>query len=385
MTLASIGRFHFFEQARALAQTGGLDRFYCDDPRVITAAGWGPGRWLTGAGLRARMASTGAAQMLPWLGEQLAHAAGAATLVKINSAFALETIQRGTAGRVWVDHGSLNERFVAARMQEEAERWGDPLVAAGGNHDSAVLVERQAEEFARAAGVVVASELAARSMIEQGVAPGKLKVVALGVDARRFAPRRAPAATGRFRILHAGPVTFNKGVHRLIQAFRVAALPGATLCIAGRISSAAVRERLVRQAAGLAVEFRPPVAQAALPVLFGSSDLFVLASLADGFGLTVLQAMACELPVVVTGQCGCQEVIAGCAAVEVVPAGDTEALAAALTQAYQRRGEQRERGRAARLWAQELDWKSHAGRLQCEMGLRAGQPEWHFASRGVQW
>ena len=255
-------------------------------------------------------------------------------------------------------------------MQAEAGRWGDDLVAGGGNHGSPILVERQAEEFGRATGVVVASDLARRSLAAQGVDPGKIRVVHLGVDSARFSPRASAPVPGRFRILHAGPVTFNKGVHRLIDAFRMAALPGAELRIAGAIPDAKVRERLARQAAGLTVEFHPPVRQSRLPELFAEADLFVLASLADGFGLTVLQAMACALPAVVTDQCGCAEVLTGCPGAQIVRAADSAGLAAALTVAYEQHQRNADRDCAARAWVRRLSWEAHAVRLRA--ALNAG-------------
>ena len=366
MTLATIGRFHFLEQARALSAAGGLDRFYCDDPRVLAAVGWRRGRWLARAGVFDRYGGSHAraASALAWRGAQVAQVAAGSALVKINSAFALETLRGGQAGAVWVDHCSLDERYVSAHMQAEAERWGDDLVAAGGNHGSPILVERQAEEFGRATGVVVASDLARRSLAARGVDPGKIRVVHLGVDAARFSPRGNTTFPGRFRILHAGPVTFNKGVHRLIDAFRMAALPGAELRIVGPVPDARVRERLESQAAGLRVEFHPPVRQSRLPELFAESDLFVLASLADGFGLTVLQAMACALPALVTDQCGCAEVLTGCPAAQIVRAADSAGLAAALTVAYEQREPNADRGGAARSWVQRLSWEAHAACLR---------------------
>jgi glycosyltransferase involved in cell wall biosynthesis len=95
--------------------------------------------------------------------------------------------------------------------------------------------------------------------------------------------------------------------------------------------------------------------------LFAKADVFVLASLADGFGLTVLQAMACELPVIVTNQCGCSELLAGCHAAEIIPAADTGALAAALVRAFEDRRENP--GAAARNWAIRFDWNAHARQL----------------------
>jgi len=372
LTLATIGRFHFFEQAQGLRRHGALERFYCDDPRVLAAAG-GRARWLAGEGIRKRWGrEADVAGALARRGQALAEAAGGAQRVKINSAYAREAIRRG-ANEVWVDHGSLDEGWVARRMREEAQTLGEPLMAEGGNHSCAVLRARQAEEFATATGVIVASELARRSLAGEGVDAARIQVVPLGVDTARFRPSASARQTGEFRVLHAGPVTFNKGVHRLIAAFTAAALPSSELVLAGVAGDARVRRWLERAAGRARVRLAPPVAQGALPDLFAGFDVFVLASLADGFGLTVLQALACGLPVIVTDHCGCAEVLAGCPAARIVPAGDTAALAGALAEAYARRKE--EWAGPAREWAGRLDWTRHARRLLHAISGQEGNDE----------
>jgi glycosyltransferase involved in cell wall biosynthesis len=365
LTLASIGRFHFLEQARALAARDRLDRFICDDPRVWSAAGWGRGCWLPRLAVAARMER----RALSWFGGRLAEALRLAPLAKINSAFALETLRERKGEQVWVDHGSLDERWVAARMRQEAWQWGDPRAALGGNHNSAEILERQANEFALSAGVIVASNLARRSLTESGVSTAKIQVAALGVDSRRFRPLANGSGKRPFRLLHAGPVNFNKGVHRLIDAFRRADLPDAELWITGRAQDPDALEvfrRLAGDGKETRVMFRDATPQSQLPELFAKCDLFVLATLADGFGLTVLQALACGMPVIVTDGAGCAEVLDGCPAAEIIPAGDSGRLAEAIEFKYQRRRDAADWAGlrvAARRWAEALSWERHAARL----------------------
>ena len=84
------------------------------------------------------------------------------------------------------------------------------------------------------------------------------------------------------------------------------------------------------KAAGLSddVVFTGFVERQELPLLYNACDLFVFPSFYEGFGLPVLEAMACGLPVITSSVSALPEV-AGDAGVMVVPS-DAAALAAAM-------------------------------------------------------
>jgi glycosyltransferase involved in cell wall biosynthesis len=70
------------------------------------------------------------------------------------------------------------------------------------------------------------------------------------------------------------------------------------------------------------------VAEEALPGLYSGAEVFVLPSFDEGFGLPVLEAMACGTPVVVS-TCGALPEVAGNAGLFVDP-HNVEELAKAL-------------------------------------------------------
>jgi glycosyltransferase involved in cell wall biosynthesis len=132
------------------------------------------------------------------------------------------------------------------------------------------------------------------------------------VDTRTFAPERRDSTLrhslgvdGKFLFLHVGRLAAEKGVHWILDAFRVARqlLPAgsAHLIIAG----GGPEETALRAAAPPDVTFMGVLDRAtALPQLYASADAFVFASLTETLGLVVLEAMASGLPVVATAAGG---------------------------------------------------------------------------------
>src|SRR5262249_40987253 len=68
-----------------------------------------------------------------------------------------------------------------------------------------------------------------------------------------------------------------------------------------------------------------------VPSILAASDMFVLASLWEGLPLVLLEAMAAGLPAVVTAVGGNPEVIEDGVSGVLVPAGDEQALAQAIS------------------------------------------------------
>lgn len=135
-------------------------------------------------------------------------------------------------------------------------------------------------------------------------AAAKVRAIPNGVGAR-FHPITDAAALRAFRAHHGlgdgpliaylGTLQPRKNVELLAAAFgRVAAqLPGAELVLAGRIRPG-YRPNLPRER----VRLIGPLAEAELPLFYGSVAVLVNASLYEGFGLTLIEAMACGCPVI---------------------------------------------------------------------------------------
>lgn len=200
----------------------------------------------------------------------------------------------------------------------------------GGDLDDAVLsprvIERTLAEYGAADHIITNSEFARASFIAHGISPAKVTAVRYAVDASEIGvapPRRDHLVP---RVLFVGGVTLRKGIPYLLDAFRRVESP-ATLRLVGQPHPA-----LIARLGGLPprVEIGGVRNGAALDREYAAADVFVLPSVEDGFGLVVLEAMLAGLPVIVSDHAGASEAVRDGIDGFVVPARDSDALAARL-------------------------------------------------------
>jgi len=154
-------------------------------------------------------------------------------------------------------------------------------------------------------------------------------------DAAQLAAVRARYALPERFVLYLGLLQPRKNLVRLAAAFQQLARRGLdhTLVIAGR--RAWMHEEIFRGIAALGlgdrVRFTDYVAQEDLPALYSAADAFAFVSLYEGFGIPVIEALACGTPVVASTDPALVEV-AGGAAIHCDP-HSTDAIADGLAQA----------------------------------------------------
>ncbi len=142
---------------------------------------------------------------------------------------------------------------------------------------------------------------------------------------------RAKYDTGERFILAVGNVQPRKNLARLLEAFaqaRAAGLHAYKLALVGQPQWQADAVHQAARALGDAAVMTGYVPDADLPLLYNAADVFCYPSLYEGFGLPVLEAMACGAPVITSNVTALPEV-AGDAAYLVDPR-DVRALAEAL-------------------------------------------------------
>lgn len=138
-------------------------------------------------------------------------------------------------------------------------------------------------------------------------------VVPLGVDTGRFrpAPPRSGLA-GRTVFLSVFEWGARKGWDLLLRAYRAAFRPADPVLLVLKVDCRAPGANPARELAALLPEPSPPVAllynQALAPErlveLYRSADCFVLPTRGEGWGMPILEAMACGVPAIATAWSG---------------------------------------------------------------------------------
>jgi len=200
--------------------------------------------------------------------------------------------------RTILERGSAHIVTQRAILSAEYARQGLP---AARTSVPAWAVRRELAEYALADRVVTLSAFARQTFLDQGVAAGKVVVNPLGVDLARFTPTgRMPRPNNApLRVIYAGAVSLRKGIPDLLEG--LCGQPGIDLVLVGGID--AEMRPIVRRYGGQFTHI-PNVSQAALVDHYRAADVFAIASLEDGFGMVVPQAMACGLPVIGTANTG---------------------------------------------------------------------------------
>jgi glycosyltransferase involved in cell wall biosynthesis len=200
----------------------------------------------------------------------------------------------------------------------------------------------------------------------------KACLVPNGVDTRRFYPKPELRTAGKIGFL-AVLDDFHryKGLDVLLRSAQELDGRGleGTLLVGG---SGALRSEYERLAASLGlvdrVRFLGFVPDSELLDFFNGCQVFVLPTTdrrREGFGLVVVEAMACGVPVVVTSAAGVADVVRETGAGIVVPPGDTSALTSALERLLTEPGLARQLGeRGRKATEKRFDWTAIARRYE---------------------
>jgi glycosyltransferase involved in cell wall biosynthesis len=278
---------------------------------------------------------------------------GASALYTLSNAD-LDLVRAAKARGLFVVHEQIINPHVGRILREERQRF--PGIEA---QDSLEEVEggiaRDEAQWRLADLVLGASRFVCDEVLEHGISPERVVEVPYGIPASwlTVVPNPVPR-----RILFVGSVGLRKGVHYLAAASRILRQRGVAheVRVIGPYDPSVVARP---EFAGL--YYAGQVPRALVRAEFQTADLFVFPSLAEGFALVHLEALACGVPVVTTLNCGSvvRDGEEGC----IVPIRDATALADRVELLVTDRALRARMSLAARARAAEFVWDRYANRL----------------------
>jgi glycosyltransferase involved in cell wall biosynthesis len=164
-------------------------------------------------------------------------------------------------------------------------------------------IDRQNAEIENADLVLVGSDYCARTIVENGCPPEKIRIVPYGYDADSFAalvPKPALATQEPVRCLFVGEIGPRKGAAYLLQAFAELPPEQVQLTLVGRLAIptstfSSYQER---------VKHIPQVPRHEVLKYFREADCFVFPSLFEGSAMVLYEACGAELGIIATDRCG---------------------------------------------------------------------------------
>lgn len=167
-------------------------------------------------------------------------------------------------------------------------------------------------------------------VIQIGIPSEKIEIIPNGVDTTLFKPRKKEKK--HVQILWVGRFKPGKDVETIVKAAKILCNNHDNVRFL-LVGEGPLKDYIENFASKLGVldkiGFVDSVSNNKMPEIYNKSDVFVLPSIDEGVPRTILEAMACGLPVVCTKLPQLTDVVKGCGI--LVPVRDSKALAEAMS------------------------------------------------------
>ena len=221
----------------------------------------------------------------------------------------LDIINRCNA-EIITDHGSLHPVYEMNLMKIENEKYNFEI---SGNESKPWIQSWLIKEFDVSDKIFVCSDLARDTFIEHGVKPEKIYTNKLGVNLSQFISnekRDYNIKKESVNILCVGAVIPRKGIHRLIDSLiNIKDYDFKLTCVGTLPKDNSLRKILKKSYDNILINMVGAVDQSELRKFYLDSNIFILPSICDGFGMVTTQAMASKAVCLISNYAGSKELI----------------------------------------------------------------------------
>lgn len=162
--------------------------------------------------------------------------------------------------------------------------------------------------------IIAVSQYTRESIVSRyGISPEKITVVHNAVSGRKNGTMQRMGENGNRKIvLFLGRITFQKGPNYFVEAARLVlkSLPEVTFVMAGTGDMmSSMMGRIAELRIGENFRFTGFLRGAEVERIYASSDLYVMPSVSEPFGIAPLEAVLHNVPVIISRQSGVSEVL----------------------------------------------------------------------------
>ena len=199
------------------------------------------------------------------------------------------------------DKGSTHIEYQESILKEEYLRYG---LQYKGVYQS--RKEKEIKEYNECDFITVPSQFSFDSFIKKGIPKEKLRLIPYGARIKRFKPMdkndKGTNLNKEFNILFVGNFGIRKGAIDILESFKKFKHPRKKLTIIGSVDPSI--NYLIQKYDTEAINFLGHVDNKFLREFYNNSEVLLFPSIEDGYGIVILEALACGCPVIATKNTG---------------------------------------------------------------------------------
>lgn len=237
----------------------------------------------------------------------------------------------------------------AARLRSERKIIWDPAT-----------IERTKKELKYSQLFISPSDFVSKSLVYSGISSDRIMLCPYGVDTGLFAAKEYPTVaelcSRPLRFIYVGGVKELKGISYLLQAFDKIPENKAALTIVGQVNKTDedIQPYIQR------VTFTGSVLHSKIPELLHDADVYIFPSLGEGMSLSILEAAACGLPLIVSENSGVSGLMTKGVEGFTIPIQSVDAIVDKINWFSENRNKIEAMGKAAREFALKYSWERYA-------------------------